>query len=210
MLTSILEPVVDGAHHKGSRRAWFWLATLHTLGNMISAGAVGAVLSLAAVALRARGHDSSVWGSWLAALIALLYLPRQLGWTELPRLMQSHRQVPRGWAFDYPRWVTALLFGLGLGSGLYTRILVPTFYLVLLWPFISPGFTFGLLLWITYGLARSLNVWLLALTSPIGDPFHYAASFASGLLRRTAMMNRAQAVVLGVAALWLLAVIGHV
>src|ERR1039458_10224580 len=90
MLTSILAPVVDGAQQRGSR--WIWLlAALHTLGNMVSAAAVGAVLSLAAVALRARGHDSTVWGSWLAALIALLYLPRQLGWTRLPRLLQSHR-----------------------------------------------------------------------------------------------------------------------
>src|ERR1039458_1175019 len=209
MLTSILAPVVDGAQQRGSR--WIWLlAALHTLGNMVSAAAVGAVLSLAAVALRARGHDSTVWGSWLAALIALLYLPRQLGWTRLPRLLQSHCQVPREWAYDYPRWVTALLFGLGLGSGLYTRILVPTFYLVLLWPFVSPGFTFGLLLWIAYVLARSLNVWLLALTTPSGDPFPYAARFLKALARSATMMNRAHAMLLGVAAVWLLVAVGHV
>ena len=57
-----------------------------------------------------------------------------------PPLLQSTRQVPRSWAYDYPRWATALLFGLGLGSGLYTRVIVPTFYLLFAWPFLGDGF----------------------------------------------------------------------
>jgi hypothetical protein len=202
MLTSIL-PVVDGDHVRVSRRLWLRLAALHCLGLMAAAAAAGGLL--AAVAWGAGWHGSPLapWGYVGAAAVALLYLPRQLGWTRWPPLVQSTRQVPRRWAVDYPPWATALLFGLGLGSGCYTRIVVPTFYLLLLWPFLTPGFLWPVLTWGSYGAARSLQLWWLAATAPAGDPFPHAHVLVLTLTRRGSWMSRANALVLLVVALWL-------
>lgn len=155
MLTSILTPVVHGGQTKPSRRPWWKLALLYSSGNVVSATAVGVILTAGAWEFRqAVGSQAWRWGRVGAMLVVLAYLPRQLGWTRFPPLIQSTRQVPREWAYDYPRWITALLFGLGLGSGFYTRIGVPTFYLMLVWPFLTSSALLPVLVWSSYGLAR--------------------------------------------------------
>src|SRR6266849_1266910 len=99
MLTSILPPVVDGQPGQ-ARRLWLRLALLHSLGTMASAALVGGLLALLAWSIDRTGWER--WPFWLALLLTVAYLPRQLGWTKLPRLLQSTRQVPRRWAYDYP------------------------------------------------------------------------------------------------------------
>jgi hypothetical protein len=200
MLTSILPPVVNGQRGQ-ARRLWLRLALLHSLATMAAAALVGALLAVLAWSL-----DPGNWQPWLfwaGLFLVLIYLPKQLGLTRLPPLLQSTRQVPRRWAYDYPRWATALLFGLGLGSGCYTRIVVPTFYLLFLWPFLIPGLLWALVIWCGYGLARSLHVWWLAWTAPPDDFLPYVNRATFGLLRRAAWMHRANALVMLLAAVWL-------
>ena len=196
MLTSILTPVGHGHNPKTSRAAWFRLAALHSLGAVASAVAVGAILAMLASSVRARGINTWSLGYWGILFVTVIYLPRQLGWTNFPRLLQSTRQVPREWAYDYPRSLTALLFGLGLGSGLYTRIVVPTYYLLFLWPLLVPNIALAPAMWGTYALARSLNVWWLACASPLGDPFSHATRLISALVQRASWIYRANAVLL--------------
>lgn len=202
MLTSILTPVVHGDDRRSSRRPWLHLAALHSLGMVASAALTGTVLSMLALAASRMvpGYRSLV--PWVAAAVAVLYLPRQLGWTDFPPLLQSARQVPRRWAYDYPRWAASLLFGLGLGSGCYTRIVVPTFYLLVIWPFLAPGMVWPLIMWIAYGLARSANVWWLAMRAPLRSPMSHASTMVSLLTRRRNDLNRATAVLLAVVAAW--------
>src|SRR5262245_20166355 len=102
MLVSIRPPVPGGTHLRSWRWRWLGLAALSTLGNVLSAGAAGAVLVALAWALRGAGWPVAPAALWLGVAVALLYLPRQLGLTELPPLVQSGRQVPRRWAFIYP------------------------------------------------------------------------------------------------------------
>lgn len=201
MLTSILTPVVHGDDRR-SRHAWLRLAALHSLGMIVSAALAGAVLSGMAWAVSRAVPEYRVVVPWVAASVALLYLPRLLGWIDFPPLLQSTRQVPRSWAYDYPRWTASLLFGLGLGSGCYTRIVVPTFYLLVIWPFLAPGLVWPLVLWTTYGLARSCNVWWLALRAPLRDPFRHASAMVSVLTRRQGDLQLANAVVLAIVAAW--------
>jgi hypothetical protein len=208
MLTSILVPVVHGADSasgrpSASRRSWLGLAALHSLGNVVAATATGSVL-VAAAALGSPwlGAQTTPWALRAVALLALLYLPREMGVTRMPPLLESTRQVPRRWAFDYPRWVGSLLFGLGLGSGLYTRVVSPAFYLLLLWPFVLPSVGWTLGAWFTYGLVRSANVWWLGLGAPLANPFPYASRITSLLLGRAQLMHRANAVLLVVVAAW--------
>src|SRR5262245_54097462 len=203
MLTSILPPVVHGAPRRSARLLWLALAALHSLATVLSAAAVGAILGAAAWGAARLGWPLEPWVRWLTVALAVLYLPRALGWTTRPRLLQSTRQVPRDWAYDYPRWATALLFGLGLGSGLYTRVIVPTFYLLFAWPFLGEDFFLSVALWASYGLARSGHVWWLAWTATPGDPFPAASQLTSALMSRSRWMYRANAVLLAAAAAWL-------
>jgi len=203
MLTSILTPVVHGSP-AGSRLSWWRLAVLYSVGTVVSATAAGIVFAAVAWGLRRTGLEPWHWAHLGALAIALAYIPRQLGWTRFPPLLQSTRQVPREWAYDYPRWGTALLFGLGLGSGLYTRIVAPTFYMLLIWPFLTPGFLPSVLIWSTYGLARSGNLWWLALTAPPEDPMRRAGKINSTLVRRVKSLRSANAAVLIMVAAWLM------
>jgi hypothetical protein len=181
------------------------LAALHSLGLTIAAAAVGAVLAVAALAVRGADATPSPAICWGMALLALIYVPRQLGWVRFPPLLQSTRQVPRRWAYEYPRWATALLFGVGLGNGCYTRIVTPTFYLLILWPFLAPSLLTSIVIWGSYGLARSLPVWWLACSAPVGDPFPRANGQVAALMRRIGWMRRGNALVLIVVACWLVA-----
>src|SRR5262245_56289666 len=159
MLTSILPPVVHGGPRRSARLLWLRLAALHSLAATLSAAAVGAVVSAAACGIGLLGWPLVPWVRWVTVGVVVVYLPRALCWTVGPPLVQSTRQVPRSWAYDYPRWATALLFGLGLGSGLYTRVIVPTFYLLFAWPFLGGDCFWSVALWAGYGLARSAHVW---------------------------------------------------
>ena len=204
MLTSILPPVVHGDPQRTSRGLWLRLALLHSAGCAASAAAVGAVLAAAAWVVR-LGFDPVPWAGGLAVAVVVLYLPRELGWTRIPLLLQCTRQVPRSWAFDYPRWATALLFGLGLGSGLYTRIVVPTFYVLLVWPFITSGFLWPVGIWCVYGLARSGHVWWLACTASGSNPMPQVGKITSALARRSARMHQVNALLVAAVAAGLLA-----
>jgi hypothetical protein len=203
MLTSILPPVVHGGPRRSARRLWLALAALHSLATALSAAAVGAALSAAAWGAGRQGWPLAPWARWLTVGLAVLYLPRALGWTFWPGLLQSTRQVPRDWAYDYPRWATALLFGLGLGGGLYTRVIVPTFYLLFAWPFLGGGFFWPVVLWASYGLARSGHLWWLAWTAPPPDPFPAASRLTFVLMSHARWMYRVNAVLLAAAAAWL-------
>lgn len=196
MLTSIL-PVVHGVDDlRGARRRWLGLALMHSLASMLAAASVGLALGLASLAAARAGFPIEPIGRICAALVAIVYLPRLLGWTRFPVLLQSTRQVPRRWAFDHPRPVAAVLFGLGLGSGLYTRVTVPSYYLLFLWPFAYPGLVPAALVWALYGLVRSAHVWWLALHSPIGDPFPSANALIAALMSRGTLPFRANAIVM--------------
>lgn len=205
MLTSILTPVVHGNRRAASGRRWLKLAVLHSLGTIGSAAFVGGILSAIFRIISRSGLRPSSWAYWTAVFVIILYLPRLMGWTKFPPLLQSTRQVPRTWAYDYPRWAAALLFGLGLGSGLYTRIIVPTFYLLLIWPFLMPGFLLSVLIWSTYGFARSGNLWWLALTASVQDPFARASKLTYGLMRNASWMYRANTILLLAVGAWLIA-----
>jgi hypothetical protein len=204
MLTSILHPVVHRTRRRSSRLVWLELATLHSIGCVASAALLGGGLAFTASLLRGFELEPSRWAWWTALAIALVYGPRQLGWTRRPPLLQSTRQVPRRWAFVYPRRVTALLFGLGLGNGLYTRIVVPTFYFVVLWPFLMRGYSWPLMIWTAYGAARSLHVWWIACTAPGDDPSFHAHLVAYQLTGRATWMKYANASALIAVLVWLL------
>lgn len=205
MLTSILKPVVHGKKSRYSARlAWSELVFFYTLTNCTASVLVG-LTSLAIGNFLARQHiPLEAWTLWSCMVVIAVYFPSQLGWSTGPPLIESTRQVPRTWAYDYPPWAAALLFGLALGNGLYTRIVVPTFYLLLLWSFLMPGSKLILVIWFVYGLTRSLNLWWLASAAQPPSPFFTAGRINARLVRNADWMYRGNAFVMMTAAAWLL------
>jgi hypothetical protein len=188
----------------GVRGPWFGLAALHSLGTVLAATATGVLLMAMGWALDRAVGPLGVVMPWVMVLVAGLYVPRELGLLALPPLVQSVRQVPRRWAFRFQPPLTALLFGLGLGSGFYTRLVVPTFYLLVLWPFTLPGSLWPAGMWAVYGLTRSANLWWFAATASAADISMGSIEFTSALARWGDRMHRANALLLALVAAWLL------
>jgi hypothetical protein len=180
------------------------LAVLHSFGNILAATSVGMVLSGLSWGLSRLNGASALWLVWLSLLVALLYLPREMGWTDKPPLLQSIRQVPSRWARCYPPWQTALMYGLGLGCGFGTRIVVPTFYLLVLWPFLLPGSWAPVGMWMLYGCVRSLPVWWMAATTSCDQIDGCGSRLAMTLMRSGAGMHRVNGLLLAVVAICLL------
>lgn len=200
MLTSIL-PVGHGERPRLHRVQWLLLAVLHSAGTVAAAATLGLALGVIAQSIRSVDWPVDVAALRGVVLVALLYLPREMGWTRVPPLLQSTRQVPRRWALDFPRWIAAPLFGMGLGSGLYTRIVVPTFYVLIACSFLT-DIAGSVAIWAVYGLTRSVNVWWLAVTAKASDPFPRSAEIMGFLARSGASMHRAHAILLGLSAIW--------
>jgi hypothetical protein len=70
------------------------------------------------------------WVLFLA--VAVLYSLHEIGVVRMPR-PQRQWQVPPAWRVYYHPFVTAAGYGFLLGFGILTRIVVSTFYLLLLW-----------------------------------------------------------------------------
>lgn len=192
MLGSILPPVGDGRRR---RRRWFGLAVAYVGGSVVAAAALGGALAALALGVAGLGLDP-FWERLAAVVLALLYVPRLLGSVPWPPLLQSTWQVPQRWLYERPRWATAILFGLGLGSGVSTRIVVPTYYLLLVWPFLMDDALASVAVWALYGFARSVPVLWQAARASAESPVSQGMRFNSVLVRNAGRMRFANALLL--------------
>lgn len=200
MLLSMF-PAVRGTSARKARCILLAFAGIHSLGSVLAAAAMGGLLALVSTVVARPDGGVRPWFAALAIGLCLLYLPRVLGWSNFPPLLQSTRQVPSTWAMTYRGWRVALFFGLALGSGLYTRIVVPTYYLLFIWPFLGVGPLWTVAIWATYGFSRTLNAWWLAWTADPDNPLVQAANMNQATSQRTSWMLRANALVMLVAIL---------
>ena len=88
-LAALAKMAFDGADLGPLRSRLVWLGGL----------GVAAVLGAAACAVVRLGFDPVPWAGGVAVVIVVLYLPRELGWTRFPLLLQGTRQVKRTIAF---------------------------------------------------------------------------------------------------------------
>lgn len=194
MLGSIL-PAVGGDRKTRARARWLGLATAHAAGSTLAAALLGAALTGIAGALpEAWPVESAAWA--VAVAVAALYLPRSLGWADAPPLVQSCAQVPQAWSRRFRPATTAWLYGLSLGSGVYTRVMTPAYYLLWLLPFLAGGAAWAVGVWALYGLVRSGNVWLLAWQARPPSPMERATELSLGLASRTRWVRRLSAAAL--------------
>ncbi|HSB09064.1 MAG TPA: sulfite exporter TauE/SafE family protein [Blastocatellia bacterium] len=173
MVGTIL-PIVYGDRQQGKRPVSLWL---HTLGYVIGGAAVGGMFGVIGAALPVhRLHiERGLVALLVTGSICLLYSLRELHLVDIPT-PQFYRQVPETWRFHFQPKVAALLYGLGLGVGLATRIPVSTFYAVVLWAVLVGSPPLGMLGMAIFGFGRALP---LLCAVPFLDDSEAAVRFQS-------------------------------
>jgi len=198
MLGSIL-PAVGGETRAGARMRWLALAAVHAVGSTLAATLVGALLTGAARTLPdAWPVERAAWAG--ALVVAALYLPRSLGWTSGPPLVQSVAQVPQDWSWRFGPATTAWLYGVSLGSGVYTRVMTPAYYLLWLLPFAAGGAAWAIGAWALYGFSRSGHVWLLAWQAEPPNPMDRATELSLELAGHGGWVRKMSAAALAASA----------
>jgi hypothetical protein len=110
-MAETITPVVHGG-----RGRWIGALVLHLIGATMTAAAFGATLGWVGSLLGAPwGRTGGALVAFVAGVYALSELPR----VHVP-VPQLRRQVPDWWRGFFGPWVTAFLYGAGLGVGFFT------------------------------------------------------------------------------------------
>jgi hypothetical protein len=157
MIPSIT-PVGYGGH---TRLKWVSAVALYSLSAAVASSLTG--MLLASLGLLLHGVAASVFAlKWLwISILALLYCLHEIGIIRMP-VPQRKQQVPRGWRQRYHPWIAASAYGFVIGSGLLTRISVSTFYVFLLWCFLSFNPLQAAFVGTFYGLSQGCLLLLMA------------------------------------------------
>jgi len=147
-----LGPVVDGAKPAARR-----VAMIHGVGLVVGAILMAFALSVIGASLTAVGLGFAtnvlVTAALLAAFLQVFGLPP----------VQSRWQVPERWRRLIEIDVLAAVYGLLLGFGVLTAVVVSAFWVfVALSLVVSP--TTALAGWLVYALTRSAGFWAIART----------------------------------------------
>jgi hypothetical protein len=113
---------VSGDHHS---RPYRRLAAIHLFGLLIGAAVLMFVACAVGVAI-----ESAALGTVFASLTALVAVPwavAQLLGRPFPTPSPS-AQVPRAWSHIFTPSTAMLAYGVGLGAGVFTRVLTPSLY----------------------------------------------------------------------------------
>jgi hypothetical protein len=145
-----MNPVVHGT------KTFVKTMIAHAAGLAAGAAAMGAALGLFGVV---------VAGYPLTRGILVVLVPVVAGWAGLAELQvvsmprpQSRWQVPQEWRGQFAPTHVGLLYGLGLGPGVTTRVGTPAFYIALLGAVLLADPLAGALLFLPYAAGRWLAV----------------------------------------------------
>jgi sulfite exporter TauE/SafE len=174
-------------------------------GTVIGGTALGIVISLIGLGLRLHKiWSGSTTAILLVGLSAHAFLAiRETGLVNVP-LPQSHWQVRRTWVRDLHPKVAALLYGLILGFGIFTRIPTGVFYALLIWIAFRGDARFGALALSLVGLGRALPLMLLARATTNGEQM---LRWSNVLHRWFPVVRFINALVLASAAGWIVAAV---
>jgi hypothetical protein len=163
--------IVPMVHGKHTALKLFYTAA-HGICYVAGASLVGFVVASAGLYFPARATNSGLL--LLVACASYVLALRDCGLFSV-WLPQFAKQVPRRWQ-RLPTLVALVLYGFGLGIGVFTRITASAYYVVLLWAtfcgapiwasFVVSGFGFGratpisLLIWKDLPQADKFGLWL--------------------------------------------------
>lgn len=141
----------------GSRASKRTLLAVHGIGLMLGASVMAIVLSLVAALLApafAAAREPLAIAS--AVVVTLWGLRAATGRWGL-RFPSSPWQVPVVWKEAFPPVFTAGAYGLLLGVGFLTSVVVPLYWVLLAGSIASPGLLVVLIAWWLYGGMRVLT-----------------------------------------------------
>jgi hypothetical protein len=172
-------------------------------GSMIGGMTLGTSVSLVGLCLRLHNLlAGSVAVMLLLAFPAHAFLAiREIGVVNVP-LPQSHWQVRRTWARELRPQVAALLYGLILGLGVFTRIPTGVFYALVIWMAVLADARFGALAFTLVGFGRALPLMVLARATTNGEQM---VRWNAVLHRWFPIVKLTNALILTVAGAWILA-----
>ena len=141
--------------HAGSRIAWAMSFAMHILGGALG-GAATAAFAFAALGIVGIGETARFVAALVVVGAAFL-----LDANALPvRVPSPRRQVPERWREYFRPPTTALLYGVGLGTGVTTRVYFATTYAVFIGSALTVSFAETLEIGAIYGVSRSAGVWI--------------------------------------------------
>jgi hypothetical protein len=148
-------PIVYGNTHKTGYTRRPSVLLLHVLGCIVGSLATGFLIAV--LGRLAQAIVPLLRGQWIVLTIvgmfAILYGCHELALVRLPA-PQFRWQVPVKWRSRFSPPVTGLLYGLGLGPGLFTAITSASFYVMLVWVIMQPNLIHAGLVFGVYGLGR--------------------------------------------------------
>ena len=141
----------------------------YLVGLLLGGMVLGTIISLLGLAVRLPEIGRSVAEIlFVIMLVHAILALREIGLLNLP-LPQSHWQVKRSWARTLDPRIAALLYGLILGFGVFTRIPTGLFYALVIWLASYGDVRFGGIVFLLVGLGRAIPVMILANTTTNGE-----------------------------------------
>ena len=153
-------PIGHGERQHGRLSLSKWL---YALGSVVGASIIGGVLG----GFSERLMPSTLLDVSLSVtplivgIMCLAYSMHELGLVRLP-MPERKRQVPAKWRTTMPDRLAAFVYGSMLGAGIFTYITVSTFYVPVIWSFLSRSMDTGALAMGAYGLGRGIPMIALA------------------------------------------------
>lgn len=136
---------------------WGVAASLHVLGTVMGGLVTGLTLGLVGHWLLPSGGGKEPLLLGVLGMLSLGYGLDELRLLCLPH-PQRTTQVPASWRGRFHPFTTAFLYGVGLGTGVTTRIATGVLYVVLGGILLTADPFFGAVIFGLFGLARGASV----------------------------------------------------
>jgi hypothetical protein len=164
----------------------------YAIGSVVGAGSLGLLVSALGGLIPVEGQDRLALALGVTGIVAVLYGLSDASLVRVPR-PQAGWQVPTRWYRRFRPELTGLLYGVGLGVGLATRIQVSTFYLLPLWCLLTGNVAWSVFTLSMFGVGRFLPLLIIgterggdvqALESLIGklEEFKPLVTFGNGII----------------------------
>lgn len=141
--------------HGGQRSKWSLSLLAHALGGGIGGTVTAALAIVVAWTLVRMPVSASVWA--LAILILSFAIDARILRIRVP---SPKRQVPERWRQIFKPHLTAFFYGVGLGTGVTTRVYFAITYAVFLVAALVLAVPGALGVGAAYGFARGISPWI--------------------------------------------------
>lgn len=135
---------------------WLLASSSHLVGSSVAAAVTGVALGLAGLVVF-RGSIRGTLPYGILGGLSLAYALDELRIVRLPNF-GSRKQVPASWRALFRPSVAAFFYGLGLGTGVMTRIATGALYVVILGLVFSASPVYAAAAFALFGFTRGASV----------------------------------------------------